>query len=166
MKRLILMRHGDAPNVKEGDRFRLLSEKGMKQSREAGDYLVRAHIIPDLIYVSPVERTMKTLECLASAFKKTSLTEIQIGLYAALKERILSIIEKCPEDINNLLVIGHNPGISELLRFLPIVKDEHYKQVKEYVFPEGGLVSLVYEIDNWGLVSVSDGLFEYQFVSH
>jgi phosphohistidine phosphatase len=166
MKRLILMRHGDAPNVKEGDRFRLLSEKGMKQSREAGDYLVRAHITPDLIYVSPVERTMKTLECLASAFKKTPLTEIQIGLYAAPKEQILRIIEKCPADINTLLVIGHNPGISELLRFLPIVKDEHYKQVKEYVFPEGGLVSLVYEIDNWGLVSVSGGLFEHQFVSH
>lgn len=156
MKRLILMRHGDAPNVKEGDRFRLLSEKGMKQSRDAGNFLVRANVIPDLIYVSPVERTMKTLECLASAFKKTPLTEIQIGLYAAPKERILNIIEKCPEDINTLLVIGHNPGISELLRFLPIIKNEHYNQLKQFVFPEGGLVSLIYEIDDWGLVSVTE----------
>lgn len=165
MKRLMLMRHGDAPNVKEGDRFRILSEKGMKQSREAGAFLVRTTIVPDLIYVSPVERTMKTLECLAAAFKKTPLTEMQIGLYAASKERILSIIEKCPADINNLLVIGHNPGISELLRFLPIVKDAYHNQLKQYVFPEGGLVSLLYEIDDWGLVSVSDGLFESQFVA-
>jgi phosphohistidine phosphatase len=163
MKRLILMRHGDAPNVKEGDRFRILSEKGMKQSREAGVFLVRTTITPDLVYVSPVERTMKTLECLASAFKKTPLTEIQIGLYAAPKERILSIIEKCPSDINTLLVIGHNPGISELMRFLPIVKDEQYNQLKQYIFPEAGLVSLVYDIDDWALVSVTDGLFEHQF---
>lgn len=159
MKRLILMRHGEAPNVKEGDRFRVLSNKGMKQSYDAGAQLVDLNIMPDLIYVSPVERTLKTVECLSAAFKKMPLTEIQVGLYAAPKERILSIIERCPTSIETLLVVAHNPGISELLHSLLVVKDEHYAFVKQYIFIEGAFVILDYDIHDWGLVSVTEAVF-------
>jgi phosphohistidine phosphatase len=173
MKRLILMRHGDAPNVKEVDRYRILSEKGAEQSKKAGLYLKEKSFIPDSIFYSPVQRTEKTADYVVRSLM-TSPLGIQpemvpkSALYQASKEKILYVIEECRHSVSSLLIIAHNPGITELARFLPVQKNASTSFLKNFIFPEAGILTFDYDIEDWSLLSVTEGIFleRWQYSQH
>ena len=119
MKTLILMRHGEAQalSVDGIDFNKTLTSNGLKQAMSKGEELRKKNIAPNLIVHSSAKRTTetfkevnKTLQC----FNKQSTKEI----YNASLTAILNVVHEIDKSNDVAMVIGHNPGISELAEHL------------------------------------------------
>ncbi|HTP39555.1 MAG TPA: histidine phosphatase family protein [Steroidobacteraceae bacterium] len=117
MRRLILLRHAAAlPTlVRGGDMERPLGEHGRIEASAAAAYLQHQGIRPQLILCSPAVRTRETARILQNTFGDDG-PEIRFDptLYQGTPERLRIAIAACPESAHCLLVVAHNPGLSEL----------------------------------------------------
>ncbi len=121
MKRLTLMRHADARWNDSGvsDFERPLNRRGTADAQGMARRLVEGALVPELILASPARRTQQTAEILArqmAAAPPRVLTEE--ALYLAGAPDMLKMAQATGPRIAHLMVIAHNPGISELVRLL------------------------------------------------
>jgi phosphohistidine phosphatase len=114
---LILMRHADAvPATIGGQDFeRELSKNGREQARQAARQLAaEAPAIGRILY-SPAQRTAETARIVAAALGLPDAALMaDRSLYAASPATIRAAIADAHGGVNTLLVVGHNPGVSEL----------------------------------------------------
>ena len=114
MRRLILMRHGDAerPAPDLADVERALTAEGRAEARAVADALAEAGFAPDVALVSAARRTLQTWEAAAPAFKGAKM-QAEPSLYAASAGRLLQAVREAPE-AETLMLVGHNPGLHQL----------------------------------------------------
>ena len=67
---------------------------------------------------SPSERTQSTLDLVLSSFDPIPATTLKESIYHASALSLSELIKEQDEEINNLLVIGHNPGLHILTESL------------------------------------------------
>jgi phosphohistidine phosphatase len=115
MKRLILMRHGEAERPQPGleDFDRALDDEGRAESRRMGKALAEAGLTPDLALVSAARRTLETWAGAASAFTGDVAIEQRRGLYAASAVTIAATVAEAADRAEVIMVVGHNPGIHQ-----------------------------------------------------
>jgi len=115
MKRLILMRHGDAERQAGGqaDFERALTAEGRAESRAVGKALAKAGFTPDLALVSSAERTAQTWKAAAEAFDGGARVEKDRSLYAATAVQLAQAVREAAPDGDTLMLVGHNPGIHQ-----------------------------------------------------
>ena len=123
MKRLLLLRPAKAVPATEplADIDRPLAERGERNARRIGERLHRQGLRPTLILASPAARALRTAQLVAHAIgyprKDIALAR---GLYLAESAGMIEIIAAQNAAIETLLVVGHNPGLTELVhRLLP-----------------------------------------------
>jgi phosphohistidine phosphatase len=113
--RLYLLRHAksswDDPDLE--DRERPLNKRGMRSAAKIERYLKDAKIKPDLVLVSPAERTRQTLEQISGAFGSRTRTQVESALYSD-PSKVLPILNATPEAVGAVMVIGHNPWTQDL----------------------------------------------------
>lgn len=116
MDRVILLRHAKAErNAASGDDFdRALDERGVSDARLMGKVLAAAGFKPDLALVSPAARTVQTWEAAAEALGETT-TRQDSGLYHAAAVTLRRRIEELEGRSGALILVGHNPGIHQLV---------------------------------------------------
>lgn len=114
---LYLLRHGDAEIYSDkGDRDRLLTERGMLQSKIAGRYLINKH--PSIVLISTYVRAMQTLEIINVEGGSCSLREfvsLDVAPRASIDDLMIEIAAYSEE---SLLIVGHNPQLSLLIHYL------------------------------------------------
>jgi phosphohistidine phosphatase len=114
--RLTLLRHGHAENRHpSGEDFqRRLDDLGRTEVDASARQLATAGLVPDLVLASPAQRTRDTAArlVLQAALVKVPL-RFEPGIYNATLTRLVSIVAATPARIRHLLLVGHNPGISE-----------------------------------------------------
>jgi phosphohistidine phosphatase len=118
MKKLLLIRHAKAE--KDGfakDFDRPLKYPGIQDARFMADRLKEKAIIPQLIVTSPALRTKTTAEIFADAFHLPD-PATKKSIYEASRETWLKVINGLPNEYNTIAVVGHNPGVAEILRYL------------------------------------------------
>jgi phosphohistidine phosphatase len=121
VRRLTLMRHGDAqwkdPEVT--DFVRPLNRRGSNESEAMGRRLSELTLIPDLIISSPARRAQQTAEIVARelALLPRSI-RLEEALYLAGAQEILRLARTIGPRVPHLMIIGHNPGMSELANLL------------------------------------------------
>jgi phosphohistidine phosphatase len=113
-KRLTLIRHATADqDAGVRDFERPLSRKGHGEAQEMAKRLHERGLVPDLILVSSATRTRETADNIAKVLGVAArLLQADDSLYLADGEHILSTIRAVGPRVSNLMVIGHNPGIS------------------------------------------------------
>ena len=122
MKRLTLMRHGDAqwkdPEV--ADFARPLNRRGNSEAEAMGRRLAELNLVPDLIISSPARRAQQTADLVAREMGLRTPRSIRYeeSLYLAGVHEILKLARAMGPRVPHLLIIGHNPGISELVHLL------------------------------------------------
>ncbi len=120
MKTLLIMRHGKSSWKDEhlDDHERPLAKRGVRESRMMGELLRDRELIPEMILLSTSERTRQTAQLL----KETSGFEGEMraldSLYLAEAETYIQALLTLPDDIERVMVIGHNPGLEALLQIL------------------------------------------------
>jgi phosphohistidine phosphatase len=112
-----LLRHAAAlPTlVRGGDSERPLGEHGRIEAKAAAAYLQHQGLRPQLILCSTSVRTRETARIIQAAFGEDGPElKPEPGLYQATPARLRGEIVLCPESVQCLLVVAHNPGLSEL----------------------------------------------------
>jgi phosphohistidine phosphatase len=121
VKRLTLMRHGDAQwkDSEVADFARPLNRRGTAEAEAMARRLAELALIPDLIIASPARRTQQTAEIVARELALGSRNiRYEEPLYLAGARDILTHAQAIGPRVTHLMVIGHNPGVSELAHLL------------------------------------------------
>lgn len=118
--RLTLLRHGIAhPESPTGDFGRELSLRGIAQAREAAKALQADGPLPDRILSSPAHRTLQTArQVVADLGLSAHCLQEDPRLYLATTQSLLDILHEIDPTIDHLMVVGHNPGLSQLAGLL------------------------------------------------
>ena len=115
MRRLILMRHAEAAaETGAGDHARPLTSRGRSDARRAGEALAEVGC-PPFALVSDSRRTRETFEVVEERLGVTVPHRLLRELYGASPPDILAATREAPPTIACLLIIGHNPGIADLV---------------------------------------------------
>jgi phosphohistidine phosphatase len=121
MKRLTLMRHGDARWKDAGlsDIERPLNRRGTTAAEAMARRLLELELVPDLMLVSPARRTQQTAEIVARELSIPARRVVrEEKLYLAPAIDLLEVARETGPRISHLLLIAHNPGVSELVALL------------------------------------------------
>jgi phosphohistidine phosphatase len=116
---LILLRHAKSDwSGDDADIDRPLSARGMREAPHAGRWLARGVDSIDLAVVSPANRAQKTWELAAAELDSRPPASIDDRVYAASASELLGVVHALPENARTVVLVGHNPGIEELLSLL------------------------------------------------
>jgi phosphohistidine phosphatase len=121
VKRLTLMRHGDArwndPGMPDLDRP--LNRRGSAAAESMARRLLHLELVPDLLLVSPARRTQQTADIVARELSLPARRVVrEEALYLAGAPDLLRLVHGTGPRVAHLLVIAHNPGLSELVQLL------------------------------------------------
>ena len=146
MRRLLLLRHAKAAPAAEplADLARPLAERGERDARRIGERLRQQPSRPDLILASPAARTLRTAELVAAALDYPhGAIALERRLYLAEPATLGDVIAAQDPAVECLLIVGHNPGLTELVHeWLPSFTVDD--------LPTGAIVALDYAAaDGW-----------------
>jgi phosphohistidine phosphatase len=119
-RELLLLRHGKSSwNNGLRDFERPLKDRGKRGAQRMGNWLLQNDLIPDYIISSPATRAIETARkcCKVMGIPAKAIHQDQ-RIYMGAYEDLLAVIHECPEDPSRILLVGHNPGMAELLEFL------------------------------------------------
>ncbi|GAN67535.1 SixA phosphatase family protein [Acetobacter orleanensis] len=124
-RRLLLLRHAEAAGPPGGDfseqadLARALTAEGRMAASRCGAWLRANALAPDLVLCSPARRTRETLAALEPFQPPPVLpTRFCPDIYEAPPSALLACIRQASVEARTLLLVGHNPGISALARWL------------------------------------------------
>jgi phosphohistidine phosphatase len=163
--RLMILRHAKAEKAEPGmrDRDRPLAPRGRTDARRIGTYLVHHTLIPDLVIVSPAQRTRETWECLreplADALPAAPPIDFDERLYNASIQTGLDVLREARE-ARTLLVIGHNPGMHEIARQLIAAGNVEARERLNESFPTAALAVIDFAGNDWRRLHPEGGRLE------
>lgn len=130
MRTLILLRHAKAVQAHEApsDKARGLTGRGRRDAAAAGAALEDAGLRPTLALVSTAERTRQTAE-LALA-NTAAEARFEDALYHAAPESLWDAF--CDADAESVIIVGHNPGVAELVAMLVQQAHDGSKLAREF----------------------------------
>ena len=120
MNTLLILRHAKSSWKQPGlaDHDRPLNKRGLRDAPRMGQLLREAGLVPDRIVSSTAERARTTAELAAAAAGFSGPVQHSRRLYLATAADILEVLGQAGGDAAKLLVVGHNPGLEELLAAL------------------------------------------------
>src|SRR5205085_12334331 len=144
MKTLYLMRHAKSSWDMQGltDSERTLNARRKKNARFMGKLLMEMKEIPDLIVTSTAKRAYSTVKKFA---RKIDYSEKKIlkekKMYMADRDEFLSVIKNNGHQVKKLMLISHNPGITN---FANEISGEDIENI-----PTAGILRLDFDIESW-----------------
>lgn len=117
MKTLSIVRHAKAEvlQLTQRDFDRGLTRRGQKDARRIGRVLTRLPYPIEWMISSPAKRTRATTAALKEILEYTGQIEWQESTYLGEAETWLRLVEQIPPEIDHVALIGHNPGMAELV---------------------------------------------------
>lgn len=120
MKTLLIMRHGKSswkdPDL--SDRERPLAKRGIKDSRRMGLFIQEKELIPQRILCSSAKRAVQTAQLFCETCGCPDTVEVLDELYMAEAEMYIRALQTLPDELERVMIIGHNPGLEFLLQML------------------------------------------------
>ena len=120
MKTLFLLRHAKADNPTTGltDLNRALNERGKNEAQVIGTFLKKHNQKVNLVLCSTAVRARETTELVLAAAELTVDVRYDERIYETGPLRLLEVISEIEESLSVVLLVGHNPGMEELLKIL------------------------------------------------
>ncbi|MGD2117513.1 MAG: histidine phosphatase family protein [Chromatiales bacterium] len=109
-RQLLILRHGEAGSGPV-DFERQLTGKGIEDTHQAGQWLAARSLLPELVLCSPAVRTRQTLQSAVAGMALEPASQFPESLYNADTQTLAELIHQ-QQQIQRLLLIGHNPGLS------------------------------------------------------
>lgn len=120
MKRLLVMRHAksDWHAGAATDHERPLNRRGVEAARTMGFVIAQIDEIPDLVITSSAVRARRTVELAAEAGEWSSEIVVDRTLYGTSPQGALALIVRASQDVERLMVVGHQPAWGGLVHEL------------------------------------------------
>ena len=160
MKTLFLLRHCEAYHFEEdkSDHDKQLNENGKKSAELLNRWFNKRNIIIDHILVSSAARTLATANIIFSNLRDKMHEKKE--LYLCGYKEIIQELSLLDNSLNNVMVIGHEPSISESLKFLISYCRPDLNNVTDSLYPTGGLSILNFSIKNWHEIDEKTGILD------
>jgi len=160
MKRLMLLRHaksGDDGTVAR-DFDRPLNAKGRRAARAVGRYMRDRALHFDVVIASPATRVAETLHEVEAIYGADLAPQWDKRLYLATADELLDAVHRAPADAETILLVGHNPGLEQLvLRLVPRRTEGDARGEVEIKYPTASLAEMAFAVDRWDKVSDGGG---------
>lgn len=164
MKKLLILRHAEAAATEIGgsDKTRKLTPAGAKDAVALGKLMSRENLQPGAVLCSSATRTRETLAGVMETLDNIGDNppiEYLDKLYNADYNILMEEIHDAPSNVENLLVVAHNPGVHMLAAWL--AKDDGSALVERLSLGYGPatLTVLACDIEDWAqLVSYSNAV--------
>ena len=156
MKRLTLIRHAQAEDKLLGQRDwdRPLTKRGILDATEMAQRLKQKRLKPSLILSSPAIRTLQTSGLFAEQLSNIKI-ETHEELYLATCNQLLEILQLQLVQSNHLLIVGHNPGLTE---FADLISDQY----RIDTMPTASIITMKLNIPTWQDIRPAIG-FDVEF---
>lgn len=114
MKRIYLVRHAKSSWKKAlPDHLRPLKKRGRKDAKKVGKYLRERGFVPSVIVSSDATRAIETAEILSETLNIEEPPALEANLYESGVEEYLRVLAKSAEELDSVMIVGHNPTITD-----------------------------------------------------
>lgn len=147
MKYLILLRHAKSSwkDISLSDHERPLNKRGRLAAPLMGKRLKKKAIHPRKIITSSANRALRTAHLVAQHINyPTRNIEVNSDIYHASSHKMLEIIAQTSNNIDKLMLVAHNPGITSICNQL--FKNSHHYFAN---IPTAGLITVSITISSW-----------------
>ncbi len=160
MKTLFLLRHCQANQFEENinDHEKKLNEEGLKEAILLSKWFKKNNILLDYIVASSAKRTLETANIVFSNMKDKINKKKE--LYLCSHNEVIGEFKSLDNYINNAVVVGHEPSISESLKFLIFNTRPDLNYVINSLYPTGALAILHFSIKSWKELDSKTGVLD------
>lgn len=150
MKTLYVLRHAKSSwaDAAMSDFERPLNERGNRAAAFIGELMADNGYEPYVILSSPAVRAKATAEIVKRSGGLDAEIRFEHRIYEASPQTLRQAISDIDDAYPSALVVGHNPGIEGLIRFLT---------GKIEAIPTAALSVIDLDIDNWGYIDEDRG---------
>lgn len=152
MKTLTLLRHAksgwDDPVARDFDRP--LNPKGVRAARAMGHHAAGLGLTIDRMVASPAVRVKATLESFCEGLGQSPEPVWDRRIYLASASTLLDVIRETDASVTNLMLVGHNPGLEDLV--LTLVPDDDSSPLRAEVekkFPTATIARMRWDGNDW-----------------
>ena len=153
MKTLLILRHAKS-NWKDAgllDHDRPLNKRGKRDTPRVGRLILQQGLVPDLIMSSTAKRARSTAKRVAKACGYSGEIQLIPLFYHAPAGIFIEALNHLPDDYSRAMVVGHNPGMEDLVARLG----------RSCTMPTAALANISLPIDKW---SALDGATKGELV--
>jgi phosphohistidine phosphatase len=142
MKLLSILRHAKSSwgDSSLDDHDRPLNKRGVRDAPRMGELIRNQDLVPDTILSSTACRARETALAVAVATGFPDEVCFRRSLYGAAPDAYLDALRELPDDVDHAMVVGHNPGLEELVAL--VVGTPH-------TMPTAALAVVELPIDRW-----------------
>jgi phosphohistidine phosphatase len=159
MKTLYIVRHGKAmlrATDQGGDFDRQLIEKGIRRTTKLVEHLNKIGENVELIISSPAIRAIETAKIIASGLHyPIAKLLIEKGLYTESESHIFDLLSQTSNDISKLMVVGHNPTLTNFLNYFLEIPIDWLKM--------SSVACLHFDTDDWTEITKVDVRLAYLY---
>ena len=160
-KQLIVMRHAKTEPHASSDHVRELTDRGRRNSRDAGTWMASRDLVPDCVLVSSAARARGTVDALLESLGARPQVVVLDELYGADEYDVLAICAaKVPSDARIAMVVGHNPTMA-MTGWL--IQPEESRA--DTYFPTSGIAVFEIEVE-WSEVDPGVGTLTDTYTPH
>ncbi len=121
------------------DHDRPLSGRGRRDADALGRLLVQRGLTPDLVLCSTAARTRETWERARAVGATAGEVRLVRGIYHAWVPELVRLIRETPDELATVLLLGHSPGIPDLVEHICIRTDSADWAQLDQKYPTSGL---------------------------
>ena len=142
MKTLLVLRHAKSSwsDPALDDHERPLNTRGRRDAPRMGELVREYGLIPDVVISSDAVRARLTAEAVIEAARYGGEIRLDPRLYMAGPADILSLLRTVGKKAETVMIVGHNPGLEELVAQLTGAWQD---------LPTAALAQIVLPIDQW-----------------
>jgi phosphohistidine phosphatase len=160
MKRLAILRHAKSSweEASVADFNRPLNDRGWKAARRVGRELKRREMHFDLCVASTAARVRETLDGLIEGYGTPNFEiRFEPRIYEASLATLLEIVRGFEDSYSALLLVGHNPGLHQLVLELACKDSKGLLERVSSKFPTAAFARIDLEAGRWANASSGGG---------
>ncbi|MGL4543917.1 MAG: SixA phosphatase family protein [Polymorphobacter sp.] len=149
MKKLILLRHAKSVEDPVGRDFdRPLNRRGKRAGIRMGQWFADEGVHFDAVLASPALRVRATIEAVEQGIGFALAPKFEPRIYLASAATLLEVVQATDDAAASLLLVGHNPGLEDLVLILAAEGDALRAQA-EIKYPTATIAVLEVDVARW-----------------
>ncbi len=159
MKSLTLLRHAksswDDPVTRDFDRP--LNARGHKAAQRMGRYFADEGLAFDALIASPALRVQETLAGVRATCPALPPAHEDRRIYMASAVTLLDLVRGTADTVERLLLVGHNPGLEDLVLLMTPAGDGALRDELELKYPTAALAEIRFDVARWADIAEQAG---------
>jgi phosphohistidine phosphatase len=152
VKTLTLLRHAksgwDDPVARDFDRP--LNPRGRRAARTVGRHLHSLGLVFDHVIASPALRVRETIGEFDAGYGRALAEPVwDRRLYLASAATLLDVVRETRDAYASLLVVGHNPGLEDLVLALAPDEPGQLRDAVEEKYPTATVTEMTFAVPAW-----------------